>query len=72
MCAKVGTVFKPGESCGQSGIYLVIHDPEHDEHHEVIILDGEPIPPCNQCGHNPQFTLLRPAVHVSTHAAFKK
>jgi hypothetical protein len=72
MSVRAGAVFKPGESCPRSGIYLVIHDPEHVERHEVTVVDGEPFPSCTRCGSNPRFTLLRPAVHLRTHRAFKK
>jgi len=57
MAAKVGTIFKPGQSVPQSGIYDVLHDPIHAKPHQVTCVYGEPFPPCNHCGRNVRFKL---------------
>jgi hypothetical protein len=43
--AKIGDVFKPGQTVPHSGIYRVIHDPAHIEAHEVTYIYGKPFPP---------------------------
>jgi hypothetical protein len=30
-----GDVFKPGDVCNRSGVYRVLHDPNHADEHEV-------------------------------------
>jgi hypothetical protein len=72
MAADAGEVFKPGETCKQSGIYKVVHDPRHTTEHEVTVVNGEPFPPCNGCGQHPRFTLVYAAHHLHTHEHFKK
>jgi hypothetical protein len=71
MSAKVGEVFKPGQTCQQSGIYQVTHDNYHTETHEVTCVFGEPFPPCNHCGDHPRFRLVRLAQHISNNDHFK-
>jgi hypothetical protein len=39
--------YKPGDKVPKSGIYKVIHDPNHDEEHEVTCIIGAPFPPCS-------------------------
>jgi hypothetical protein len=63
--------FKPGDTCNQSGIYRVEHDPNHVGSHEVTVVYGEEFPPCRGCGHHPRFTLVRDAVHLRSHEYFK-
>lgn len=72
MSASEGDVFKPGDTCKQSGIYTVIHDPEHTKAHDVTVVNGEPFPPCNHCGKHPRFVLKYPAHHLATHEHFKR
>lgn len=71
MAGKVGEIFKPGETCRQSGIYQVTHDSQHIAYHEVTVVNGEEFPPCNHCGKHPRFVLVRPAMHLSDHPSFK-
>lgn len=72
MSAVAGEIFKPGEKCKQSGIYTVIHDPNHHEMHQVTCVNGKPFPPCNHCGHHVRFKLKIAAQHLDTHPEFKK
>jgi hypothetical protein len=69
--AEVGTVFKPGEKCPHSGIYEVIHDPNHADEHEVTCVHGKPFPPCNHCGHKVRFRLRYKARHIGDLDEFK-
>jgi hypothetical protein len=70
MGAKVGDVFKPGDKVLASGIYRVIHDPNHTEPHDVTCVFGKTFPPCGGCKH-PRFTLKVRAQHIESHEHFK-
>jgi hypothetical protein len=69
--AHLGDVFKPGETVPHSGIYRVIHDPQHSQEHEVTCVYGKPFPPCNHCGHHVRFVLVRAAHHIESQENFK-
>jgi hypothetical protein len=68
---NVGDVFKPGDPVPQSGIYRVIHDPQHSAEHEVTCIYGKHFPPCGKCLH-PRFVLVKAAHHIDTHDFFKR
>ncbi len=70
--ANVGDMFKPGEKVPNSGIYRVEHDKNHTQPHEVTCVYGERFPPCNHCGENPRFHLVRAAQHITSNEHFKK
>jgi hypothetical protein len=64
-------IYKPGQEVPASGIYRVVHDPEHTrEEHEVTAVKGDRFPPCNHCGDHPRFTLVRAAHHIRNHKYF--
>lgn len=69
--ASVGDIFKPGDTVPHSGIYKVLHDPAHDEPHEVTCVFGKPFPPCRDCKH-PRFQLVKAAQHIEHNEHFKK
>jgi hypothetical protein len=64
-------IYKPGDEVPQSGIYKVVHDPNHIQEHEVTAVLGERFPPCNHCGHHPRFELVRAAHHIGNHKSLK-
>ena len=66
------TIYRPGQEVPQSGIYKVVHDPVHQQEHEVTAVIGEHFPPCNHCGNHPRFTLMRAAHHINTHENFRR
>lgn len=68
--AKIGDAFKPGDEVPHSGIYRVIHDPQHTEEHEVTCVYGKKFPPCGKCTH-PRFVLQRAAQHIESSEHFK-
>lgn len=68
--ASVGDIFKPGDEVPHSGIYRVVHDPEHSQPHEVTCVYGKRFPPCRGCAH-PRFILVRAAIHIDSHDHFK-
>jgi hypothetical protein len=69
--ANEGDIFKPGETVPRSGIYRVIHDPNHAQEHEVTCVYNKPFPPCNHCGHHVRFVLERAAQHIDSNEHFK-
>lgn len=70
MTANVGQEFKPGDKVEASGIYRVIHDPQHTEEHEVTCVYGKKFPPCRDCRH-PRFIAVKLAKHIENHDSFK-
>jgi len=44
------TTYKPGEKVPKSGIYLVLHDQNHEQQHEVTCIMGKIFPPCSGRG----------------------
>lgn len=68
--AKPGDIFEPGEKVPRSGIYRVVHDPEHEQEHEVTCVYGKRFPPCHGCAH-PRFVLQRAAQHIEQNEHFK-
>ncbi len=67
---SLGDVFKAGDQVQNSGIYRVIHDPAHDQPHEVTCLYGRRFPQCRGCQHA-RFTLVRGAESVDGNGHFK-
>jgi hypothetical protein len=49
----MGKEYKPGDTVEHSGVYLVLHDEEHTQSHEVTVVFGKRFPACNHCGHHP-------------------
>jgi hypothetical protein len=68
---RPGDLFAPGQEVERSGIYKVIHDPYHDQEHEVTCIFGKRFPPCNGCGQHVRFTLIRGAQHIEHNKNFK-
>lgn len=71
MAANVGDEFKPGDKVERSGIYRVVHDQNHAQEHEVTCVYGKRFPPCNHCGNDVRFVLVRGARHIETDENFK-
>ena len=63
--------YKPGDTVQKSGIYRVVHDSKHGAvDHEVTCVSGKRFPPCNHCGENVRFLLVRAARHIARHKYF--
>ena len=56
--------FRSGEVVRQSGIYEVLHDREHRETHEVVMISGEHFPDCETCKEKVRFRLVRTAPYI--------
>jgi len=59
-----GRRYRCGEVVRQSGIYEVIHDREHREAHEVVMISGESFPDCETCKEKVRFRLVRTAPYI--------
>jgi hypothetical protein len=66
-----GDVFGAGKECKRSGIYRVLHDPNHADEHEVTCVFGQIFPRCKYCGDYVRFVLEHAAVHIDSHEHFK-
>ena len=56
--------YRSGDTVRQSGIYEVIHDREHREAHEVVMISGEHFPDCETCKERVRFRLVRTAPYI--------
>jgi len=59
-----GKVYRSGDTVRQSGIYEVMHDREHREAHEVVMISGERFPDCETCKERVRFRLVRTAPYI--------
>jgi hypothetical protein len=59
-----GLIFSAGEPVRQSGIYEVIHDQQHREAHEAVMLHDTPFPYCDTCKDRVRFRLIRTAPYI--------
>jgi len=59
-----GLLFGAGEIVKETGIYEVVHDREHRERHEVVMLSGDSFPPCDNCAERVRFRLVRTAPYI--------
>jgi hypothetical protein len=55
---------RSGDVVRQSGIYEVIHDRNHREAHEVVMISGENFPDCETCKEKVRFRLIRTAPYI--------
>lgn len=62
--------FKAGDRVKKSGIYSVLHGQEHAKSHDVTCMAGKTFPPCEECGDDVRFQLVRHAPNVLRHAHF--
>jgi hypothetical protein len=59
-----GRRYRSGEVVRQSGIYEVLHDRDHREAHEVVMISGERFPDCETCKEKVRFRLIRTAPYI--------
>ncbi len=59
-----GRRYRSGEVVRQSGIYEVVHEREHRETHEVVMISGETFPACDTCKDKVRFRLIRTAPYI--------
>ncbi len=56
--------YRSGDTVRQSGIYEVIHDRNHREAHEVVMISNERFPDCETCKEKVRFRLVRTAPYI--------
>ena len=61
---RSGSFFRAGESVRETGIYEVIHDGEHRNAHEVVMLRADTFPACDSCEDRVRFRLIRTAPYI--------
>ena len=66
----IGDEFRSGDEVLHSGIYKVVHDPQHAQEHEVTCLHGKRFPRCDECGDRVRFILIHDAQRVSSNEHF--
>jgi len=59
-----GLIFSAGDPVRQSGIYEVIHDPQHRQAHEAVMLHDTSFPVCDTCKDQVRFRLIRTAPYI--------
>jgi hypothetical protein len=59
-----GRRYRAGDTVRQSGIYEDIHDRDHREAHEVVMISGERFPDCETCKDKVRFRLVRTAPYI--------
>ncbi len=64
--------YRSGDVVRQSGIYEVIHDREHRETHEVVMISGAQFPDCETCKEKVRFRLVRTAPYIFQDSDFEE
>jgi hypothetical protein len=64
--------YRSGDVVRQSGIYEVIHDREHRETHEVVMISGTHFPDCETCKEKVRFRLVRTAPYIFRDSDFEE
>ena len=68
----LGVSIGPGESIRQSGIYEVLHELQHRETHEAVMISGEKFPDCETCKDKVRFRLVRTAPYIFQDQDFER
>jgi len=63
---------RAGDVVRQSGIYEVVHDREHREAHEVVMISGAHFPDCETCKDKVRFRLIRTAPYIFQDSDFEE
>ena len=57
-------LFKPGATVPESGIYEVIHDNDHRQAHDAVMIVGNAFPACETCEDRVRFRIVRTAPYI--------
>ena len=57
-------LFRPGDAVPDSGIYEVIHDGEHRQTHDAVMIMGNSFPTCETCENRVRFRIIRTAPYI--------
>jgi hypothetical protein len=59
-----GPLFGAGETVRETGIYEVLHDRNHRQAHEAVMLHDDAFPFCDSCKDRVRFRLVRTAPYI--------
>ena len=57
-------LFHPGDAVPESGIYEVLHDADHREAHDAVMILGNQFPSCETCNERVRFRIVRTAPYI--------
>jgi hypothetical protein len=57
-------LFRPGDPVPESGIYEVLHDAEHRQAHDAVMILGNQFPSCEICNERVRFRIVRTAPYI--------
>jgi hypothetical protein len=57
-------LFRPGDAVPESGIYEVLHDADHREAHDAVMILGNQFPTCETCNERVRFRIVRTAPYI--------
>jgi len=57
-------LFRPGDAVPESGIYEVIHDADHRQAHDAVMIMGNRFPTCETCNERVRFRIVRTAPYI--------
>lgn len=57
-------LFRPGDPVPESGIYEVIHDSDHRQAHDAVMIMGNRFPSCEVCNERVRFRIVRTAPYI--------
>jgi hypothetical protein len=67
-----GQLHPPGDLVRESGIYEIVHDGQHRQAHEVVMIANERFPTCENCLDRVRFRLVRTAPYIFTDEDFEE
>ena len=57
-------LFRPGDAVPESGIYEVLHDADHRQAHDAVMILGNQFPSCETCNERVRFRIVRTAPYI--------
>ncbi len=57
-------LFLPGDAVPESGIYEVMHDADHRQAHDAVMILGNRFPSCEICSERVRFRIIRTAPYI--------
>lgn len=67
-----GEVFVAGSIVRESGIYEVLHDGDHREIHEVVMISDDLFPTCDVCADRVRYRVVRTAPYIFSDVDFEE
>ena len=63
------SIFMPGQTAHESGVYHAVHHPEHRPAHSLLLRRGDRFPGCRRC-ESPVYLLIHAAPYLGEDADF--